>query len=173
MRNSYLIVGIIVVLLVVISFAVLRTRLPQIGRVSTPTPTPIAQATRDEVAVSTHTPAKTAVIDKATLQKNGFVVIHEEQEGVAGGIIGASSLLSTGTHENITVDLVRKSLENEKLFAIVYYDNGDGVFDASGSSPDKPAMGENDSAVLAKIDVSSETSGFQIPATGLGDDSEY
>lgn len=172
MRNTYLAVGIIVVILVIVAFTVVRTRLPKIGNFgTTPTPTPAVEATgdkdkKDAISVSKHTPASTAVVDVVTLQKPGFVAIVENVDGQPGQILGTSSLLPAGTHQNITIALARKTVSGESLFAQVYEDNGDGLFQ---SDKDQTVKDESGRALKAQFMVSSETSGFQIPATGLGE----
>lgn len=171
MRNTYLAVGIIVVVLVVIAFAVVRSRLPQFRVGTTPTPTPVAETmteSKQAVSASKHTPASTAVVDSVTLKKPGFVAIHEDQNGEPGQILGVSGLLSAGTHENVVISLLRKTVNGENLFAVTHIDNGDGTFEESADEPAK----EDGSVVMTQFQVSSETSGFQIPATGLGEDDQ-
>lgn len=171
MRNTYLTVGIIVVILIIVAFAFVRSRLPRIGQfgATTPTPTPIVAEDKTMVAVGIHTPAKTVVVDKVTLKKSGFVVIHEDTKGQAGGILGASGLLQEGTHENIVIELTRKTVEGESFIAMIHTDNGDGKFDPT---VDEPAKDESGVVSQATFQVSQDSgSGFQVPATGLGEDS--
>lgn len=173
MRNVYLAVGILVVLVII--FAVVRVvKLPKISMspkvVVTPAPTTIAS--KEELIVTAHTPANTAVVDKVTLQTSGFVVIHEEKDGQPGEIIGASTLLTPGTHENVIVQLKRKTLAREKLVAMVHKDNGDGIFDGATDAEDKDESGKNLQAAF-QVQTASESSSFQIPATGLGEDSTF
>lgn len=172
MRNTYLIVGIVVVILVTVTFAIVRNRLPQFGQIGraapTPTPTTAVEERKDTISVSAHTPAKTAVIDKVTLGKSGFIIIHESQNGQIGGILGASGLLKEGTHENIVIELTRKTVDRENLFAMIHTDNGDGNFDPS---IDESAKEESGATLQATLQVSKDSgSGFQAPATGLGED---
>lgn len=170
MRNTYLAVGIVVVILVIIAFTVVRSRLPQfrVGKTS-PTPTPameVTEVTKSAISASKHTPASTAVVDSVTLEKPGFVAINDDQNGQPGQILGVSQLLQAGTYENVTITLSRKTVSGENLFAMAHIDNGDGTF---GELNDEPAK-EDDTVVMAQFQVSSEVSGFQIPATGLGED---
>lgn len=166
MRNTYLATGIIVVVLVVLAFMIVRGRLPQIGQKATPSPSPTVQV-QDAVSASKHTAAKTAVVDSVTLTKPGFVTIHEETGGQPGTIIGVSDFLEAGTHENVTVSLTRRTVAGEKLFAQVYSDNGNGAFE---SNQDQLVTDRSGGVVMVQFEVASEGgSGFQIPATGLGE----
>ena len=175
MRNTYLAVGIIVVVLVIIAFAVVRSRFPQFGQLgkTNPTPTPMVENIASDsasIAVSKHTPASTVVVDSATLTAPGFIAISDEQNGQAGSILGTSDLLSTGSVQNVTIPLSRKTVSGETLLVQIYKDNGDGAFNAAS---DELVKDGNSNTVKGEIPVSSEASGFQIPATGLGQDSEY
>lgn len=154
MRNSYLAAGIVVVVLVIIVFMIVRSRLPQFKSVG-PTPTSVAQQTQDNsITASKHTPAKTAVIDSVTLKEPGTIVVSENANGTPGQMLGQSALLSAGTHENVVIELTRKTIDGEELLATIRKDNGE-------------------SLTQTTFLVSSQANGFQIPATGLGqDDSE-
>lgn len=170
MRNTYLAVGIIVVVLIIIAFSLVRSRLPQFRLAkTTPTPAPTestAKEVKQAIAASKHTPASTVVIDSVTLKNPGFIAIHEDQNGQPGQILAVSELLPSDTHENVVIALPRKTVSGENLFAMVHIDNGDGAF---GEANDEPAK-EADNVVMTQFQVSSKTSGFQIPATGLGED---
>ena len=167
MRNTYLAVGILVVILVIIAFVVVRTRLPQFNLATTPSPTPTTETQTESVTLGVHTPASTAVVDSVTLGKPGFVAIHEMQNGEAGGVLGASSLLPAGTHTNVAISLSRKTTVGETIIAKIYNDNGDSQFDPNSDEAVKDSGGN---AVKAQTQVTAEADGFQIPATGLGED---
>lgn len=160
------------VALVFVAFAVVRAKLPQIGNLGKgPTPTAsVQEEVKELISVGVHTPAKTAVIDSVALKKSGFAAIFENNNGVPGEILGVSTLLPAGTHQNITVALSRKTVSGETLFAKLYSDNGDGNFQLPG--PDEPIKDEQGKELMAQFQVTSESSGFQIPATGLGQDSQ-
>ena len=82
--------------------------------------------------------------------------------------MGARGLLKAGTHENIAIGLTRKTVDRENLFAMIYTDNGDGNFDPS---VDERAKEESGTILQATFQVSKDSvSGFQAPATGLGED---
>lgn len=166
MRNTYLAVGIIVVALVILVFAIVRTRLPQFKQSQTPSPTPMVEEVKNSVSLGQHTPARTTVIDSVTLTNAGFVVVFDAQDGQ---VLGVSERLEAGTHQNVLVNLSRKTVAGETLVAKLYVDNGDGTFDATSDQ----VVTDNETEVEATFQVVAQngTSGFQIPATGLGEDS--
>ncbi len=69
------------------------------------------------------------------LAQNGFVVVHAEENGSAGAILGASESLEKGDHYNVVVPLSRQSVAGEMLQAMIHADNGDGVFDPVADEP--------------------------------------
>jgi hypothetical protein len=77
-------------------------------------------------------------ISYAKLQSSGFVVIHEDSSNKPGKILGASQLLAAGENTKIPpVSISRMSKDKERLYAIVYLDDGNGAFDFE---KDKPAI---------------------------------
>lgn len=173
MKYTYLVVGIIVVILIFATFSAVRNRLPQIGQFIGATPAPsVEKTTIASVTISKHTPASTAVVDSTTLTQNGFVTIHDDQNGNPGGVLGASELLQAGTHENLVIKLTRKTQDGEKLFAVVHKDDGNGQLDPQNDEVLKDDSGNTVQAIfeVSSIDTSGDTNGFQIPATGLGED---
>lgn len=171
MRNLYAIIGLIVIILVIIVFSIVRNKLPQLPKPgSTPTPTVVAE-NQPAVSVSKHTPARTAVVDSVILSKPGFAVVHEDNNGQPGAVLGSSDLLTAGRHDNVIVPLSRKTNDGEILLVVVHDDNGDGKFDASSDQPTS-----NNGQVVMKnfsvANVTSQSGGTQSPATGLGEDDD-
>jgi len=65
----------------------------------------------------------------AVIKGGGFVVIGEDNAGNPDAIIGRSTLLPDGESQDIKIDLSRKSVHGETLYAMLYADNGNGMFD--------------------------------------------
>lgn len=80
-------------------------------------------------------PGSEVVIGLATFKDGGYVVVHEESEGKPGSIVGTTTLLDAGSHNNIDVTLSRPSVNGEGLFAMLHKDNGDGTFNAADDTP--------------------------------------
>ena len=72
----------------------------------------------------------------------GFLVIHEDKDGTAGAILGASALLQAGDNTNVPVTLSRATKDGEKLHAMLHTDvDADGTFDAAVDTPVMSTMG--------------------------------
>ena len=129
----------IVGLVVVLGFAyylVSRGR----SQKATPSPSPVSNESlvpgaKNAVAVSDYTLGKTVSVASVLLQKPGYVMIHEDDRGNPGKIIGTSKLLLAGESTNVVVNLTRASKEGEELYAMLHLDDGDGKFNATTDSP--------------------------------------
>ena len=69
-------------------------------------------------------------IDSFYLDKPGYVVIHKEADGKPGLIIGNGELVS-GSNSNYVVS-IDVSQAGTKIFAMLHYDDGDGLFEFPG-----------------------------------------
>ncbi len=91
---------------------------------------------QNAIYVQDQPPGQTITIAFASLEKDGFVVIHEGKDAKVGAVIGKSSLLPRGEAENLSpIVLSRKTLDGETLFAILHRDNGDKTFNSQDDIP--------------------------------------
>jgi len=92
------------------------------------------------------------VIDSLYLDKSGYVVIHKEDNGKPGAVIGHSDLVS-GENNNLKVE-IDSSQAGSKIFAMLHYDdNDDGVY--GFPDEDKPVVLEGN-VVVKPIVITSE-----------------
>ena len=65
---------------------------------------------------------------------DGYIVIHEGDATSFGGVVGSSSLLTAGSHTNVTIQLDRPIENGEYLWPMLHSeDNGNGVYDDPGT----------------------------------------
>lgn len=83
-------------------------------------------------------PENVVTVDEVRLILPGFVVVYEDKGGSADAILGASSLIKTGSTENVEIKLKRKLLSGEKVYLGLHSDDGNGNFD--GPKKDLPIM---------------------------------
>lgn len=88
--------------------------------------------------------AKGVQVGYVVLNQPGYVAILNDDGGVPGVVIGVSELLETGG-EHLTVLLDGSLQDGAVYYAILYHDNGDGVFQAD---QDTHALDSVDSVVL-------------------------
>lgn len=88
------------------------------------------------VVVMEQRPARTVKVAQVFLAAPGYAVIHEDNDGEAGVIIGASALLKAGENNNVTVTLMRPTEDGEKLWSMLHTEtDGNTTFDATVDVP--------------------------------------
>lgn len=85
--------------------------------------------------VVTQKPGSQVAVDFVQLERGGYVVVREDKGGVMGEILGVSRLVEAGRTEGFSVPLSRPLRDGEMMYAALYADDGDGVFNTSKDSP--------------------------------------
>lgn len=80
------------------------------------------------IAVNDQPPGLTVVISMVTLAQDGWVVIHEGENGKPGRILGARRF-NAGMNQSGSVELLRPTEEGRVYFAMLHADDGDRQFD--------------------------------------------
>lgn len=94
------------------------------------------------IYVAEQKPGDRVLVSLVRLEKPGFVVIHEDAAGNPGKILGVSSLLPKGETKNLlAVTLYRATKDGETIYAMLYFDNGDGAFDDINDKPVLDSVG--------------------------------
>jgi hypothetical protein len=94
------------------------------------------------VVVTEQVPARTVKVAQVYLAAPGYVVIHEDNDGEAGAILGSSSLLQAGENSNVVVTLSRSTEDGEKLWSMLHSEvNGNATFDSSVDVPVESNLG--------------------------------
>lgn len=92
------------------------------------------------IKAGSQTAGEIVTIATAILDRDGWLVIHEDVNGKPGGILGAGRL-NAGTYTNSTVDLLRATQEGKIYYAMLHADDGDKVFDYKKDLPLGDASG--------------------------------
>ncbi|MAZ67701.1 hypothetical protein CL652_02955 [bacterium] len=83
---------------------------------------------RDQIA------GERVAVASATLSSDGWIVIHEENNGLIGNALGAVRR-NAGTYQNIEVPLLRSTIANLRYWVVLYSDNGDKQFSLRDDFP--------------------------------------
>ena len=75
------------------------------------------------------------IITAFTLDQPGYVVVHKDNDGKPGPVIGVSELIQPGVYRNYRVDIDANEA-GAAVFPMLHYDNGDGKYEFPG--PDGP-----------------------------------
>ncbi len=92
-------------------------------------------------------------ISRAVLVDGGYVVIHREEDGGVGEVIGVSEFIPAGMKENFLIDLTEEIVEGDVLFAMLHTDDGDGVF---ALDDDLPTVDADGNIVMTSFIIVSE-----------------
>ncbi|MAG12291.1 hypothetical protein CL630_00560 [bacterium] len=77
----------------------------------------------------------------AIFESGGYVVIYDDSEDGSGSIIGNSTILPQGESRGFDIALSRESVDGEALYAMLHFDNGDGVFNFAEDPPIQDGQG--------------------------------
>jgi PGF-CTERM protein len=105
----------------------------------------------------------TVVVENVTLPEGGFVVIHDatlDDGNVLGSVVGSSTYLGPGTHENVTVRLDDPLSESGALVAMPHVDSdGDRTYEfvAQNGEVDGPYTADG-APVVARANVTAAAS---------------
>lgn len=81
-----------------------------------------------------------AMIDAVSIEKKGYIVVHEDNDEKVGKIVGHSDLLNAGETKSVTFTMkIHAGLSH---WAMLHIDNGDGTFDEKQDLPLKDENGE-------------------------------
>ncbi|WP_170836960.1 DUF7282 domain-containing protein [Haloferax larsenii] len=138
---------------------------------------PVATAAQQETATVSFedqtTAGTTVTVDTVTLPEGGFVTIHAASlsDGeVLGSVVGSSTYLEAGTHENVTVRLDEPIAESGTFVAMPHKDtDGDRVYSfvADNGETDGPYTADGGAVVDdAMVNASASVSMSDQPTTG-------
>ena len=134
-----------------------------------------AASTQEQASVSFSggtSGGSTIVVDEVTLPEGGFVTIHDNSltEGnVLGSVVGTSTYLEAGTHENVEVTL-DDSVDDGQYHAMAHQDTDDDrayEFTSSNGEVDGPYTVDGDIVMeAANVTVSASVSASDQPTEG-------
>jgi PGF-CTERM protein len=105
----------------------------------------------------------TVVVENVSLPEGGFVVVHDvtlDEGNVLGSVVGSSTYLDAGSHENVTVHLDEPLRESGALVAMPHVDSdGDRTYEfvAENGEVDGPYTADG-SPVVARANVTASAS---------------
>lgn len=94
-----------------------------------------------DIIVATQIPGDVILVQKLTMNQDGWIAVHDDQNGQPGRILGAN-YLPAGSYQNQMVSLLRGITDGGSYFAIIHDDNGDKIFDYKTDLPRKNTAGQ-------------------------------
>jgi len=86
---------------------------------------------RNSIYVSPKAPSSELIIDLVLLNRSGFVALMEKSDMPTGEVAGVSALLIPGEHVSVPVSVDEEPTNGTRYDAMIYHDDGDGVFDVA------------------------------------------
>ncbi|MBI5457019.1 hypothetical protein HY969_04760 [Candidatus Kaiserbacteria bacterium] len=114
------------------------------------------RAEENMVVVMEQKPGNIIVGSVIYLAAPGYLVIHEDNNGEPGAILGSSTLLSAGESAGVEVALSRASKDGETLHAMLHFEKGaNATFFAAEDTPVPSRLG---GPISGWFEISSEVS---------------
>ncbi|MBD3334359.1 MAG: hypothetical protein GF355_02485 [Candidatus Eisenbacteria bacterium] len=107
------------------------------------------------------------VIAETNLEAGGWVVIHEDEAGGPGPVIGHAAI-DAGVDQDVMVALERPAVDGETLHAMLHIDEGvEGTYEFPG--PDEPVVDEGEVVVAPfVVTVAGGTPAVRLTVTNIG-----
>lgn len=80
------------------------------------------------ISVESQPAGETVIVKRLLLGSRSWIVVHEDERGRPGGILGAARFTS-GTHTEVSVELLRSTEPGGVYYAMIHSDDGDELFD--------------------------------------------
>lgn len=97
-------------------------------------------------------PGDSVMVSEAYLEQAGFIVVHEDEDGAPGDVIGVSDYLGEGNIEDEEILLDRVVEGGEVLYVMLHEDDGDEEW----SEEDGPIVGEDEKVITFIVTVQEE-----------------
>lgn len=125
-------------------------------------PTPETVMAQSAINVKDQAAGNAVSVAFATFGKRGFVVIHLEENGAPGKIIGNSDIQSEGGHQNILV--TAKTEAGKYYYAMLHTDNGDNKY---ATAKDLPTKNDNGEIVMMRFEAEGASAGLKTVAVSI------
>ena len=115
------------------------------------------RAEENAVVAADQKPSDQLSVAQVYLEEDGYVVIHEDSDGAAGAILGASALLSAGETNDVNIKLSRTTRDGEVLHAMLHNEmGGNAEFSAAEDTPVQSILG---GPLMGSFNISSDVAG--------------
>lgn len=95
---------------------------------------------QNSVSVEDQKPGNNVIVESLTLATNGWVAIHDDNNGKPGHILGAHRF-NAGTYAGQNVELLKETEDGKVYYAMLHADDGDKQFDYRVDLPVKDETG--------------------------------
>ncbi len=126
---QWVVTVIVIIILIVLGYYLFRGNSAAPTTTGTPTPTETVSTEVNRVVVADQYPGNVVYVSSAQLANGGWVVIHKDNAGKPGVVIG--SAWSEAGINPVKVTLTEKTVDGGTYYAMLHGDDGDKKFDAT------------------------------------------
>ena len=154
---QWIVTVIVIIVLIIIGIMVFSKKsTDQTADTTTPTPQDQASVSANRVIMSDQYPGNVVYISSVQLEKAGWVVIHKDNSGQPGAIIG-SAWAEPGPSP-VKITLKEAMIDGKVYYAMLHSDDGDKKFDATKDLPLQDTRG----SIIMKIFHASSSVGNEV-----------
>lgn len=140
MKTTTIIGAAAIIILAVLAYLLFANTQPSSTENTDTSSTMLAE--ESAVLVMEQKPGTSVTASLIVLKSPGFLVIHEDNNGAPGAILGASALLQAGESSMVEVTLSRATRDGERLHTMLHTDaDANGTFSASSDTPVQSKLG--------------------------------
>lgn len=111
----------------------------------------ISDSSKNGIKAYNQLPEKTVYVSEILLERPGYIVIFQaDAQGKPDKMLGYGGVFKAGRYPNITMMLKEETKEGDTLLAVLYIDNGDGLYKENEELPVKDEKGNQ---VMAKFSI--------------------
>jgi hypothetical protein len=145
-------ISLILIIILVVGFVIFRSKTNNDQAPTNSNNSTAGMRVEDNaIYVQEQKPGKELIANMAVLKKPGFIVIHQDNNGVPGAIIGISQYLTEGEHDNVKIILNTSTMDKQTIYAMLHEDNGDKIF----SETDTPVSSVTGGPIMMIITIDS------------------
>lgn len=145
MKTSHILIAIAIIALIIIGGWLLLSgddaEAPTEEEEGSPTTSGML-AEPNAVLVVNQRPDADIMVAQAHLERPGYVVIHKDDGGNPGAIVGSSELLKTGQSDRVNITISEIPTVGDTYYAMLHFEeSGDSTFDATVDAPVSSEIG--------------------------------
>lgn len=138
---QWVVTAIVVIVLIIIGIMVFGKKSPttDLNPSPTGTSTPTGAVGANSIIMSDQYPGNVVYISSAQVEKGGWIVIHADQNGKPGEVIG-SAWTDAGINP-VKITLTKPMIDGRTYYAMLHSDDGDKIFNGAKDLPLKDSNG--------------------------------
>ena len=124
---QWVVTVIVIIILIVLGYYLFKGNGDTVGTDVTPSPSATDLNEINRIVIADQYPGNVVYVSSAQLANGGWVVIHKDNAGTPGAVIG-SAYVEKGIAP-VKITLTEQTLDGQLYYAMLHSDDGDKIFD--------------------------------------------